>query len=314
MPSINTMKGPVDTADLGFMLMHEHVFVRTPGVLENWPHLWDRDAEIEGAVKKLNQAKAAGVDSILDLTTVDLGRDIPTLKAIADRVDLNIIVATGVWMRPPVNLERMTADELAELFTRDIEVGIANTGVKAGVLKAASEPLVDPINEEILRGIARAHRKTGVPISTHTFVRNKTGLTQQDVFAEEGVDLERVIIGHSGDSEDIDYLEALLKRGSYIGMDRFGIERAMTLKRRVAVVARLCDLGYAERLVLSHDTNCWMDVIPASVRAERMPNWHYQHLHEDVLPALIAVGVTSKQVQAMTRDNPRRIFEAQGGY
>ena len=195
MPTVDTVKGPVDTASLGFTLMHEHVFVRTPGVFENWPHLWDEEREIKGATGKLNEAKASGVDTMLDLTTIDLGRNIPLLQRVAADAQVNIIVATGVWIRPPHYIQNMEVEPLAELFVHDVERGIAGTGVKAGAIKVASEPVVDAVNEKVLRAAARAHRATGVPISTHTYVRNKTGLTQQDVFADEGVDLGRVVIG-----------------------------------------------------------------------------------------------------------------------
>ena len=314
MASVATVNGTVDSAELGFTLMHEHVFIRSPGVFENWPHLWDEDGEIKAAIGKLNDAKASGVDTILDLTTVDLGRNIPLLQRVAQHVNLNIIVATGVWMRPPHHLLRMDADALAELFVRDVVEGIAGTGVRAGAIKIASEPVVDASNETMLRAAARAHRKTGAPISTHTYVRNKTGLTQQDIFGSEGVDLSRVVIGHSGDSEDLDYLRAIINKGSFIGMDRFGLERMLVTDRRIEVVAKMCELGHADRMVLSHDANCWMESLDPGARAQAMPNWHYLHIHRDIVPALLQRGVTQHQVDVMTRDNPRRLFEAQGSY
>lgn len=314
MPTVNTMKGPVDTSKLGFTLMHEHVVIRSWGVFENWPHLWDAKAEAERAVGLLRGGKAAGIDTILELTTVDLGRDIPRLKQIADRVDMNIIVATGIWMNPPMYIRRQEPDKLAEMFTHDIVNGIAGTGVRAGAIKVATEPAMDEVNEKILRGAARAHRQTGVPISTHTLPRNKTGLAQQDVFASEGVDLRRVVIGHSGDSNDIEYLEAIIRRGSSIGMDRFGIETPLTTAQRVEIIATLCKRGHAGKMVLSHDANCYMDIFPPASRPGRMANWNYFHIHKNVIPALGAAGVTQAQIDQMTRENPRKIFEAQGAY
>ncbi len=314
MPVVNTMKGPVDTSKLGFTLMHEHVFIRSWGVFENWPHLWDPQGEAGRAVQLLERAKAGGVDTILDLTTVDLGRDIPRLKQIAERVDLNIIVATGIWMNPPMYIRSQDADKLADMFTHDIVKGIAGTGIRAGAIKVATEPAMDEVNEKILRGAARAHRRTGVPISTHTLPRNRTGLSQQDVFESEGVDLRRVVIGHSGDSDDIDYLETIIRRGSYIGMDRFGIETPLTTAQRVATIAKLCQRGHADKMVLSHDANCFMDMLPAAYRSDRMPNWNYFHIHSNVVPALGAAGVTQAQIDQMTRENPRTIFETQGAY
>ncbi|MEE9284897.1 MAG: phosphotriesterase-related protein [Dehalococcoidia bacterium] len=314
MPTVNTMRGPVDTASLGFTLMHEHVIVRSWGVFENWPHLWDPEAEVKRAVQLLGQAKAAGVDTILDLTTVDLGRDIPRLQQIADSVEINIIVATGVWMAPPAYIRRQEIDTLASMFVHDIEEGIAGTGVRAGAIKVATEPEMDEVNEKILRAAARAHRRTGVPISTHTLVRNRTGSRQQDIFESEGVDLSRVVIGHSGDGTDVEYLESLIDRGSYLGMDRFGLDRMLDTEQRVQTIAKLCQMGHADKMVLSHDANCYMDIIPQAAKEASMPNWSYVHIPNDVVPALASAGVSQAQIDAMTRDNPRRIFEAQDGY
>ncbi len=316
MPTVNTVSGPLETARLGFTLMHEHVFTRSPGVFEAWPHLWDRQAEIDRAVQTFRELKNAGVDTIVDLTTVDLGRDVDMVREVARQVELNIIMCTGVWRYPPRLFERRdrNPDPIADLFVKDIEEGIATTDVRAAVIKLATEPSVDATNEVMLRAGARAHRRTGVPISTHTDVKTKSGLAQQDVFESEGVDLSRVVIGHSGDSDDIEYLSTIVRRGSYIGMDRFGLEFFLPTEKRVETVAKLCQMGLADNMVLSHDTNCYMDTIPPAIKQERMPNWHFLHISRDIIPALRAKGVTDEQIRTMTVDNPRRIFERQGAY
>lgn len=314
MATINTAKGTVDASQLGFTLMHEHVFTRSPGVFEAWPHLWDAKAQVARAVETFRDLKAAGVDTIVDLTTVDLGRDVPAVAEVARQVELTIIMATGVWRFPPRYFDRRNIDPIADLFVRDIEEGMQGTSIRAGIIKMATEPEVDDLNERMLRAGARAHRRTGVPISTHHYVPTECGLRQQDVFESEGVDLSRVVIGHSGDSADIEYLEKIIARGSYIGMDRFGTGMLLTTEQRVETVAELCRRGHAGRMVLSHDTNVWMDTIPPELRKERMPDWHFRHITDDILPALRAKGVTEEQIQQMMVANPRAIFERQGAY
>jgi phosphotriesterase-related protein len=173
---------------------------------------------------------------------------------------------------------------------------------------------VTPGVEKVLRAVARAHRRTGVPISTHTHAGTRRGLEQQDIFEQEGVDLSRVVIGHSGDSEDLEYLETLMKRGSFIGMDRFGVDVILPTDKRVATIAALCERGYAGQMVLSHDASCYIDWFPREALQAAVPNWHFRHITEEVLPALRQAGVTEEQVRQMTVDNPRRIFERQGGY
>lgn len=315
MATIQSATGPLDTADLGFTLMHEHVIVRSPGMFENWPHLFNREEALARSADTLAEAKAAGVRTIVDLTTVDLGRDVPFVGEVARRSGMQVIVATGIWWRPPQYVDRHSVDEVAELFIRDIEQGCMGTDIRAGIIKCATDEagVTRPI-ETVLRASARAHRATGVPISTHTYAAGKMGLEQQRIFAEEGVDLSRVVIGHSGDSEDLDYLQALTSAGSTIGMDRFGLHRLLPSDRRVAVIAELCRRGQAAKMVLAHDTNCVSDWIDPAQMREVMPDWRFTHIPQDVLPALRAAGVSEAEIATMMVDNPRAIFERQGGY
>jgi phosphotriesterase-related protein len=201
------------------------------------------------------------------------------------------------------------------MFVNDITQGIAGTDIKAAILKCATdEPGVTPGVERVLRAVAQAHRQTGVPISTHTHAATRRGLEQQRIFAEEGVDLSRVVIGHSGDTTDLEYLEELIGAGSYIGMDRFGVDVFLGFEERVDTVAKMCERGHADKMVLSHDAACLMDWLPEDMVSVVMPNWHYLHIHNDVIPALKERGVTDDQLTTMLVDNPRKIFESQGAY
>jgi phosphotriesterase-related protein len=316
MPAVNTVSGPVDTSELGFTLMHEHIIIESPGVKENFGIL-DRKAEIKNAVAKLDAAMERGVRTLVDLTPGDW-RDIPFVKEVVKKSGMQVIVATGIYWEVPHHFRHVTGrsvDYIAELFVRDIRDGIMDTEVKAAIIKCATdEPGVTQDVERILRASARAHRATGVPISTHTHAASEVGLAQQDVFESEGVDLTRVIIGHSGDSEDTDYLRKLCVRGSYIGMDRFGIDIFLENDKRVATIAKMCDLGYAEKMVLSHDASCYFGWVDPPLREKILPNWHFNHIPDNVIPALLQAGVSDDQIKTMTIDNPRRIFEQQGAY
>lgn len=316
MPTVDTVAGPIDTADLGFTLMHEHIIVESPGVRENF-RIFDRKAEIEKAAAKLKDVMTRGVKTLIDLTPGDW-RDIPLVKEVVARSGMQVIVATGIYWEVPHHFRATTGrsvDYIADLFVQDIRDGIMDTGVKAAIIKCATdEPGVTDDVERILRAAAKAHRATGVPISTHTHPASEVGLAQQDVFESEGVDLSRVVIGHSGDTEDTGYLRKLCDRGSYIGMDRFGIDVFLPGEKRVATVAKMCELGYAEKMVLSHDASCYFGWVDPPLREKLVPNWHFNHIPDDVIPALLKAGVTDEQVREMTVDNPRRIFERQGSY
>lgn len=325
MSQIQTVRGSIDSSQLGVTLMHEHVFVLDTEVLQNYPEEWgDEEKRVAGAVTRLNELKSRGVDSIVDLTVIGLGRYIPRIVEIARQTRINIIVATGIYTYQNVPMyfhfrgpgTVLDGPELmVDMFVHDIEEGIAGTGVKAGILKCATdEPGVTKDVERVLRATAQAHRKTGVPISTHTHARRRVGLDQQRIFREEGVDLSRVVIGHSGDTTDLNYLEELVGNGSYIGMDRFGLDTILPFEERVNTVAQMCQRGHAEKMVLSHDAACYNHWLPERPLPAILPRWHYLHIHNDVIPALKQKGVTDEQLNTMLVENPRKIFEKQGAY
>src|SRR4030081_1889344 len=270
MATVETVLGPGGTPELGPTLMHEHIVTRSPGVQENWPHLWDRAAILALAERKLADLHSRGIRAIVALTSVDLGRDIGLIVDVARRSRVHVIVATGVWWMPQRYFSAHGVDAVAELFVRDITLGIGESGVKAAIIKCATDTAgVTPVIENVLRASARAQKATGVPISTHTWAAGRTG------DAQEGSALRRVIIGHSGDSDDLGYLRGLMERGSTIGMDRFGLEHFLPTAKRVEVLARLCAEGYAGKMVLSHDANCWTDMVSEDAKRRTRPLWHY---------------------------------------
>ena len=322
---VETVRGRIAAGGLGVTLMHEHVFVLSPEIMANHPEGWgDEQAREDTAVDKLNALKAIGVDTIVDPTVIGLGRYIPRIQRVAARTDLQIVVATGIYTYNDVPMYfHFTgpgtalggAETMTELFVRDITEGIADTGVKAAILKCATDAHgLTPGVERVLRAVAAAHRATGVPITTHTHAHSRRGLDQQRIFAEEGVDLSRVIIGHSGDTKDIAYLEELIAAGSYLGMDRFGVDNILSFDDRVDIVAQMCERGHADKMVLAHDASCYIDWLPEAALPLVLPNWHYLHIHNDVLPALRARGVSEDQITTMLVDNPRAIFSHGGGY
>jgi phosphotriesterase-related protein len=324
MGTVNTAKGSIDAAELGVTLMHEHVFVLSTEIMANYPKAWDEEVRIRDAVTRLQELKSRGVDTIVDLTVIGLGRYIPRITRVAEATDLNIVVATGLYTYNELPLYFSYRgpgtpldgpEPMVEMFVSDIEEGIAGTGVRAGVLKCATdEPGLTPGVERVLRAVARAHRATGVPISTHTHAATQRGLEQQRIFEEEGVDLGRVVIGHSGDTTDVAYLEQIMAAGSYLGMDRFGIDVFLPFEQRVDTVVQLCERGHADRIVLSHDAACFNDWFDQALLDVAAPNWKYTHISDDVLPALRERGVTEGQITQMLVDNPRRVLESKGGY
>ena len=324
MPQVQTVRGPVDTADLGQVLMHEHVFVLTADVQQNYPEEWgSEDQRVADAVDKLTALAATGVRTIVDPTVVGLGRYIPRIQRIAEQVDLNIVVATGCYTYqdvpfffhhrgPALNaaLGAEVPDPMVDMFVRDVEEGIAGTGVQAAFLKCAIDaPGLTPGVERVMRAVAQAHHRTGVPITVHTHPGTRQGLTVQKVLAEEGIDPRRVVLGHSGDTTDVDHLSELADAGFVLGMDRFGINLDTTFEARADTVVEMCRRGYAGSMVLSQDASCYIDWVDPGVMA-MLTQWRYTHIHEEVLPYLREHGVTDEQIETMLVENPRRYFES----
>jgi phosphotriesterase-related protein len=266
------------------------------------------------AITKLTAARVAGVKTMVDLTPIDLGRDVEFIAEAARATGMQIILPTGLYYGRPFYFVGRPDDDMTELFVREITIGIGATGLRANVIKCATEPALDPVNERVLRASARAHRQTGVPICTHTFPAGRTGLDQQRVFKEEGCDLGRIVIGHSDDSDDIEYLDQIIQNGSYCGMDRIGLPRPRTDEQRADMVAALVGRGYADRITLSHDASCHLDFFPDGVTEERMPNWNFEHIPRRVIPMLRERGVSETAIHQMTVLNPRRIFEMNAAY
>jgi phosphotriesterase-related protein len=322
MASVESVCGPVELGSLGQTLMHEHVFVLSTEHLQNYgSSWWDEEARVADAIVKLNSLYAKGIHTIVDPTVWGLGRYIPRIQRIAAQTQVNIIVATGLYVyeelpqqfayRGPGLLidipEPMVTD-----FTRDIVEGIGDTGVKAAFLKCCLETAEPtPGVERIARAVARTHVETGAPITVHTSGPHQSGRTAVRIFKEEGVDLSKVVIGHAGDSNDLGYLTEIADQGVLLGMDRFGLDLFNPTPERVKTIAALAARGYAPSMVLAHDASCFIDYFGAAhdaARAAAAPNWHFEHISDDVLPALLAAGVTQAQVDTMMIENPVRYF------
>lgn len=318
--TVETVRGAVEVASLGGTLMHEHIFGLSAEVHWNWPDIpegWDESVRVAEAADRLDAIKRLGIDTIVDLTVIGLGRYLPPVQKVAELTSVNIVVATGIYTydklpgyfgnKGPGSLFG-GPDLMADFFVRDIVEGIGRTGVRAGMLKCAVDS--DGITTDIgrlLDAIAEAHAQTGAPITVHTDSHAFRGADAQKYLGAKGIDLSRVVIGHAGDTTNLDYLTGLADNGSFLGMDRFGIE-ILSFEDRVATVVALVDRGYAGHMVLSHDAYSFNDRVDARLVAERNPKYHYRHISEDVLPELRRRGVSEEDIRTMMVVNPAKIL------
>lgn len=312
MATVNTVMGPLDTSKLGFTLMHEHILSAVPPLFRNYPELLGQNP-LERAVAELKLVKAAGVDTILDATTPDLGTDVNFLSEVSHLSGVNIIICTGWWLTVPAVFANLTIDQLTAMFVKDIEEGIAGTRAKAGILKAAADmPGMTPELEKVHRAIARAHHKTGIPIMLHSYSPGQVGRQQLAILKDEGVNPKRIKFDHSNDTTDTEYLLSLLKEGCYLGLDRYPGRNASPIARTKTMKA-LIDAGYAGRLCPSHDRTIigvQGDNTPPTEIERRKLNPHgYLYIKNIVFPQLKEMGVSDKIINTLCVDGPRNFFE-----
>ena len=315
MTQINSVLGPIDSSDLGFTLMHEHVMVAASGLSKSYPDLLGPSRE-ERAIACLKKAKAAGINTLLDATTFDLGRDPELLRHVAFESGINLINDTGWWLEVPRFMLGVGANQMADEFIRDINEGFRGTDIKAGMLKCAADfEGVTPPLETMARAVARAHLQTGVPIMVHSYPTGHVAKRQIEIFREEGVDLTRVKIDHSNDTTDTDYLKWILDQGCFLGLDRYP-GRLVSPHMRTVTPKRLMDMGYSERLCPSHDCICLHihnEQADGSIPAEHAftasnPD-QYLYMHRHVIPELLQMGATQADIDMLFIDNPKRLFE-----
>lgn len=303
---VETVLGPIDASKLGFTLTHEHIVPADHDAPGSRKTFNSRAISVAEAVNKLRAARDAGIDTVVDLSPAEAGRDVRFAEEVSRKSGVQIVMCTGQRLFAPELRNRGTA-ELTELFIKEIEEGIDGTGVKAGVIKAAtvSDGVTGP-EERVLRAAARASKATGVPIQTHSNSRLHGGIRQAEIFEAEGVDPARVSIGHSDDTDDMDYLIGLAKRGYTLGMDHafWGMASGAALpwKPRVNSVKRLIDAGYTDRIFLSND---W---VHGDLDREKVNPDGMLFTIRKTIPHLRQLGISQAQIRAITIGNPRRFF------
>jgi phosphotriesterase-related protein len=315
MPDVQTVQGPVDAGELGQVLIHEHVRFRDESVAAQWPDRYDEQGELDAALEAVQAAKARGVQTIVDPTAMFGGRDVRFMKRVADETGVRIVACTGIYSYDylPHYFENRDVDVIAEHFVADIRNGIQGTDIKAAFIKCAADaPGVTEHVEKIHRAAARASLQTGAAIMAHSMPAVGTGPRQAEIFAEEGVDPSRVQIAHCGDTDDVAYIEGLIDRGVYVGLDRYGLEMFLPIDKRNATTAELLRRGHAERLVISQDFCATIDWFPpeaAQVFESQgaIRNWSMTLVFDEVVPTLREQGVMDDEAfNTVFVDNPRR--------
>jgi phosphotriesterase-related protein len=329
MTRVETVAGPIDGDELGTTLIHEHLIFRDEAVHAQWPHAQtvresdppervEPGGEFAAAVESARAVVERGARTIAEPTGMFGGRDVELSRRVAEETGLQVVPCTGIYTYDylPPYFRFRDEDAMADLFVHDIEEGIQGTSIKAAFLKcAADEPGITPNVEKVHRAVARASVRTGAPIMAHSRPASETGPRQVEIFRDEGVEPSRIQIAHTGDTDDLDYIERLLDAGVYIGMDRYGLEIFLPMERRNATVTTLLERGYAERMFLSQDFCATLDWYPPEVGRQLLESgaakdWSMTLLFDQVIPTLRESGMTDDQLQTMMVENPKRWLTA----
>jgi phosphotriesterase-related protein len=320
---VQTVTGPIGLDDLGRTLMHEHLFIAFQGAEYDPLAVFDRPAFIAEAVRRLRQLREEhGVRSFVDPCPIELGRDAGMMREIAEKSEMNVVCTTGFYfeeMGLPIYWRARTVEEIAELYVREISVGIGATGVKAGAIKVATGKPITALDEKFLAAACVAQKATGVPIITHT-QDGHGGPEQQALFTKGGVAAHNCLIGHCCGNADPAYHQRVVDGGSYIGFDRIGLHRYQPDEIRADNLATLVRNGHASQIMMSQDRHCgWLGKFArqlsaaeqAHIEAERARgNWPppYTYLFTDFVPMLRQRGVSEATIASILQDNPRRFF------
>lgn len=302
MTSVMTVTGPIDSGELGITLMHEHLLLDLVGSPRGFEAGFD-DKEL--AIEEVEAFKRAGGRTIVELSTRGIGRDAVGLRFIAQHTGLNIIACTGFYKEPayPREVYECTSTELAELMVQDIKVGIDGTDIRAGIIGELGtlRHHVSPAQERVFRAGACTHKQTGLPITTHTHWGGELALAQIAILLDEEVPPHRIIIGHLGDTRDVDYYERIANYGVYVQFDHIGKERYLPDTARAEMIKQLIDRSFCSQLLLSTD-------LTYKTELHRYGGIGYDYLLTRFTPMLQRCGVSDEQIETLLVHNPRRAF------
>jgi phosphotriesterase-related protein len=319
--TVMSVTGPVKPEEFGRTLVHEHIVIGAEGQDLDPQAAPDKREIVAIAVDQLQKIKELGVTAIVDPCPIELGRDPELYAEVSERSGVKIIFATGFYyeaMGIPQYWRARDAEEIGDFYLKELTDGVGKTGLRPGVIKSATGMEVTANEEKCLAGAAIAQRQAGCAIITHT-EHSRHGDKQQDIFEKNGANMGRVLIGHQDEQTSPEPILELAKRGTFVGVDRIGLDMLNTDEVRADNVAAVVKAGFVRQMCLSHDCVCSLssarmpfpmpkDRRPPDVRAWAKTMKPMTHLLTDFLPRLRDRGVTNADIETMLRDNPRRLL------
>jgi len=309
MAHVQTVRGPIDPADLGFTLPHEHTQIALWHI-PNRHDYWQLTRDEPVIVEELAAFREAGGSGLVDLTLPGVGRDPDWLVRIAELTGLHLVMGCGWYrgMHYPADalIDRRSVDELADQLVAEIEQGVGERRVRPGIIGeiGTDKPWLSAQEERVHRAAARAARRTGLAITTHA-VLSDVGRAQLRVLEEEGVDPGRVVIGHADSHPHLEHYLAIVERGASVEFDFLGMSFTPQERhgepRTIELICELLARGHAERILLSQD-------VCHDSQLRRYGGNGYAYVAQTFLPRLRAAGVSDGELETITVANPRRLL------
>jgi predicted metal-dependent phosphotriesterase family hydrolase len=300
MSTVMTVCGPVESSELGITLPHEHLLMDAFKVFQPHREFLTNDPVLAG--DELMLFANAGGGTIVELTTPDLARDPHGLKQISERTGVHIVMCTGRYREPfyEPELWRTSTADVARMFVDDIRNGV--DGIHPGIIGeiGTHDPWLSPVEERVFRAAARAHLETGLTITLHANA-SAVGLLQLDVLEEEGVPLDRVVVGHCDTHPFTDYHVAILERGAYVQFDTIRGNFEFETQRQLAQLLTLIEAGHIDRMLLSQDMGL--------NRFYTVYGGHgYHFLITEFVERMRGAGLSQEQIDTLLIENPRRML------
>jgi len=299
MAVIETVQGPIAPEALGFALIHEHIMCDFVGARETGPHRWVRDQVVATMAPHLHALRDRGVTGFVDCSPTCLGRDPLILLRLSLLTGLHILTNTGLYKEPylPQEVFNLSAQALADRWIIEWREGIDGTGIRPGLIKIAVNPgKLLPVQEKIVRAAVITHQATGLLVVAHTgdSVAARQSL---DIVEAEGMDPGRYVIVHADQIPEPEVHVELAERGAWLEYDAIGTRK---MEEHVALVSRMLEWGFEDRLLLSQDAG-WFHVGEPSGGEVRS----YTTIVDEFIPRLMDTGVSDNQVYKLFVQNPR---------
>ena len=297
-----TVLGAIAPEEMGVTQTHEHL------ILDAYDHYGDYGFVIDDeelVARELQEFTRLGGKTICDVTLDEIGRNPQALARLSRVAGINVVMGCG-WYREfayPEIVAEKNSNELAEILVREIEIGVGDTGIRAGLIGeiGTGRHYIKPAEERVFRAAALAQQKTGVAISTHTTRWGTLALEQIAMLREFGADMQKVIIGHLGDRIGVQHLLPIAEQGVYLEIDNIGYTDYQPEWVRADNVAALCKEGFAEKVLLSEDI-CLLKHL------KYQGGKGYGYLLEVFVPLLKERGVSEEQIHQMLVINPAKVL------